>query len=117
VHQFSIVEANAHEGLNLYQLVKGLFPGGSVTGAPKKNVLKILRKLEAYDRGMYCGSTIVLHKNLKAGSINIRSCEIDFTTSELKYCAGGGITLKSRPQDEFDETYAKMESFLQLLKL
>ncbi|MBC76441.1 MAG: hypothetical protein CME64_10540 [Halobacteriovoraceae bacterium] len=116
VHQFSVVKSPAAEGLNLSQVVSGLFPGGSVTGAPKKNVLRILKSLENYDRGFYCGSTIVLHKGLKAASINIRSCEVDFGSSEMKYCAGGGITLNSEARSEFDETYAKMESFLQLLK-
>ncbi|MEX0797982.1 MAG: chorismate-binding protein, partial [Bacteriovoracaceae bacterium] len=116
VHQYSIVESAINGPLNLRDALKGLFPGGSVTGAPKKRVLKILRDLEEHERGFYCGSTVILHRNLKAASINIRSCEIDFSSREMKYCAGGAITLNSEVQSEFDETYAKMESFLQLLK-
>ncbi|MBG60806.1 MAG: hypothetical protein CMJ16_10135 [Peredibacter sp.] len=117
VHQFSIVKTHAMRGLNLLQVIKGLFPGGSITGAPKRNVLKILKSLEGYDRGFYCGSTVAIHKNMKAASINIRSCELDFGSLEMKYCSGGGITLGSNEASEFDETYAKMESFLQLLKV
>lgn len=116
VHQYSLIEAEASPPLNLRQCAQALFPGGSVTGAPKKRVLEILDELETYQRGFYCGSTIVLHKSLKAASINIRSCEVDFSSGELKYCAGGGITLNSKVKEEFEEAYAKVESFLQILK-
>lgn len=116
VHQYSLVEAPVSAPLNLRQAVEALFPGGSITGAPKKKVMDILSRLEGYERGFYCGSTVILHKDLKAASINIRSCEVDCSSSEMKYCSGGGITLNSDPREEFEEVFAKMESFLHILK-
>lgn len=116
VHQYSVVAAPATNSVSLEQLLRGLFPGGSITGAPKKKVMRLLRELEPDARGFYCGSTFVFHKDLMAGSINIRSSEVDFTCGEVKYCAGGGITLESQCEDEYDELCAKMKSFLLLLK-
>lgn len=116
VHQYSLLEAPLSPGANLGQILRAMFPGGSITGAPKKRVAQILNEIESFERGFYCGSTVILHKSLRAASINIRSCEIDCTNGELKYCAGGGITLRSKSRKEFEEAYAKMQSFLQLLK-
>jgi para-aminobenzoate synthetase component 1 len=117
VHQFSIVNSEISPETTLFKIVKALFPGGSITGAPKKRVIKILSEIETYNRGFYCGSTIIMHKELKAASINIRSAVIDFSQKELFYGAGGGITLLSNDREEFDESYSKMESFLQFLKV
>ncbi|MFZ8934302.1 MAG: chorismate-binding protein, partial [Bacteriovoracaceae bacterium] len=89
-------------------------PGGSVTGAPKKRVLDILRQLESRDRGFYCGSTILLYKNAIAASINIRSAEIDLESNIMSYSSGGGITLLSKSSLEYKEMYKKLESFTQL---
>ncbi|MCE3013872.1 MAG: chorismate-binding protein, partial [Proteobacteria bacterium] len=47
-----------------------------------------------------------------AGSINIRTAEIDLGLKEMKYGAGGGVTLKSSKASEFEEMLRKSESFL-----
>lgn len=117
VHQFSKLNVELKDDTNLDQVVRALFPGGSITGAPKKRVMKIIHEVEGYHRGFYCGSTIVMHKGLKSASINIRSAVLDYTQGELFYGAGGGITLLSQAIQEFDESYAKMESFLHFLKV
>lgn len=117
VHQYSKIKVELDGSTNLDQIIKATFPGGSITGAPKKRVMEIIHHVEAYERGFYCGSTIVLHKDIKSASINIRSAVLDYTQNELFYGAGGAITLLSQPKSEFDESYAKMESFLQFLKV
>lgn len=117
VHQFSVIKTKLSKKANLLQVLKSLFPGGSITGAPKKRVMSIIYQTEDNYRGTYCGSTVLFHKSLKAASINIRSAEVDFTIRELQYGAGGGITLNSDKESEFDETYTKMQSFLGLLGL
>jgi para-aminobenzoate synthetase component 1 len=116
VHQFSVIKVNLTKKANLLDAMEALFPGGSVTGAPKYNVLKYINEIENFERGFYCGSTILLYKNTKSASINIRSSEIDFNQRELKYGSGGGITLLSEAKAEFDEIFTKMDSFLQLIK-
>mgnify|MGYP000014665997 CR=1 FL=1 len=117
LHQFSIIDAPLNNDVTIWNVLNGLFPGGSITGAPKKRVMQIINELESYTRGFYCGSTVLLHKGLKCGSINIRSAEISFDKRELKYPAGGGITMLSEVEAEFKETYQKMKSFLQFLKV
>ena len=92
-----------------------MFPGGSITGAPKKRTMEIIWELEGRRRGMYTGSTVVLHKNLKAASLNIRSAEINYINKKLSYNAGGGITLLSKADLEYSEMIAKWDSFKNLL--
>ena len=94
-----------------------MFPGGSITGAPKKRVMSILHKLEKKPRGFYCGSTLLLTPKKAQASINIRSAIFDLKTQELSYKAGGGITLLSTAQNEFLEMTYKRDSFIKLLTL
>jgi para-aminobenzoate synthetase component 1 len=115
VHQYSIIKTLLSYKANLLQVLEGVFPGGSITGAPKKRVMKIISQSEDNYRGFYCGSTVLFHLSLKAASINIRSAEVDFTSQEMQYGSGGGVTLLSEKKAEFDETYIKMQSFLSLL--
>lgn len=117
VHQYSIIRVKASESVNLLQVLKALFPGGSITGAPKYNVMKYIKEIENYDRGFYCGSTVLLYKNIKSASINIRSSEIDFNNNEIKYGSGGGVTLLSEATNEFDELFVKVNSFLHLFPM
>jgi para-aminobenzoate synthetase component 1 len=122
IHQFSKIKTTTHENKSVQDLLLGLFPGGSITGAPKKRVLSIIKQIEKSPRGFYCGSTILFHSSLLAASINIRSTEWNIVSTEssgepqgeLIYHAGGGITLDSKPLEEFEEMYQKLESFLSL---
>ena len=59
----------------------------------KEQKKQILKDLEfSGKRGFYCGSTIILYRNLKAASINIRSATIDLNSKEFFYGSGGGVT-------------------------
>ncbi|MBF0206681.1 MAG: chorismate-binding protein [Oligoflexia bacterium] len=124
LHQYSIIQAELSYNVTLYEILRRLFPGGSITGAPKKSVLKILHQLEngrgidrgrGRGRGFYTGSTIILHRSLLAASINIRTAVIDLKNQKLSYGSGGGITLLSNPKDEFAEMNAKVQSFFSAL--
>lgn len=115
IHQYSLIRIILSYRISLGKILNALFPGGSITGAPKKNVVKILHSLEDHPRGFYTGSTVVLHKNFIGASINIRSADIDFNKKILTIGSGGGITLLSRPEAEFDEMNEKLKSFTNLL--
>ena len=112
VHQYSVVESTILHELTLKDLVLNLFPGGSITGAPKKRVMKIISELENNPRGVYCGSTIMAHKSHLSASRNIRSSEIDYINKEIFYGAGGGITINSSAEGEYEEALLKLKSFL-----
>lgn len=112
VHQYSLIKTTLSKAVSLYEVIVSMFPGGSITGAPKKSVMKILSHIEKERRGFYCGSTLLLDEQKKCASINIRSSEIDLSSCELKYHAGGGITLLSKCEDEFLEMHLKKDSFV-----
>lgn len=111
VHQFSLIDIDLDVRTSLYEVLKALFPGGSITGAPKKRVMEIIKHTEMGPRVFYTGSTILFNKKIKAASINIRTMDISFLESKATYGAGGGITLLSDDKNEYDEMNLKVESF------
>src|SRR5690606_22484901 len=58
VHQYSEVSALVESVTSVGEIVKCLFPGGSITGAPKKRVCQIIDEIEQEPRNFYCGSTL-----------------------------------------------------------
>ena len=118
LHQYSKIKVELSSEISLSHFIQCLFPGGSITGAPKQRVCELIEEIEKTPRGFYCGSTIIIsskeNRNYHAASINIRSADINLKTGELVYGAGGGITLRSRDRDEFHEMELKVESFMGL---
>ncbi len=114
-HLYSRIQTRVSENVTLYKILVSLFPGGSVTGAPKKSVMKIITDVENSARGFYCGSTYLDFGNIKTASINIRSAEVDTEANLLSYGSGGGVTIKSNDKDEFEELQLKTKSFTQIL--
>ena len=103
--------------IDLWSVISKVFPGGSITGAPKKRAMRLIHSLEKRERGFYCGSTLIFYQQMKSASINIRSAVIDFENQTLLYQAGGGITLLSDALDEFKEMTYKRDSFIHTLTL
>lgn len=112
LHQYSVVERSFDQCPSFLAVMGALFPGGSITGAPKRRVMQILGELEAGPRGFYCGGTVLFSPQRVESSINIRTLEVDFEKEELGYGAGGGITLKSQVQEEWEELMNKLRSVL-----
>jgi para-aminobenzoate synthetase component 1 len=69
VHQYSKIKVDLDDDTTIDQIIRATFPGGSITGAPKKRVMEIIHDVEGYERGFYCGSTIMLYKEAQI-SIN-----------------------------------------------
>lgn len=115
IHQYAHINVLLRKHVSFKRVVECVFPGGSITGAPKRRSMELIDKLEDSKRGFYCGSTILLFKHRVSASINIRSSEIDFNSYTLSYRSGGGITLKSNPFEEYNEMLEKKNSFLGLL--
>jgi anthranilate/para-aminobenzoate synthase component I len=114
LQQASWVQAVFENSLTLGDLIRALFPGGSITGAPKVATIKRIQSLEKDKREFYCGSTILHTSQNCAASINIRSATIDLEKNTLSYHAGGGITLKSNIENEWQEMHLKKNSFLKI---
>jgi anthranilate/para-aminobenzoate synthase component I len=117
LHQCSVISVSLKEALTFQKTLECLFPGGSVTGAPKKRVMEIILEIERYKRGIYCGSTLLCDEEKKIASINIRTAQLSVGDKLWRYGAGGGVTLLSRPVSEFQEMESKVYSFLTLLKV
>jgi len=116
VHSYSCLEVKLDQKTTVGDIFRALFPGGSITGAPKKRVMDIIEKIECDKRGFYCGSTLLFGGGECQLSINIRSGHILLNKGEAKYHSGGGVTIKSTAESEFLEMLDKFHSFDTLLK-
>lgn len=113
-HGVSTVSAVLSPTATLGQLGASLFPGGSITGAPKRRAMQIIDDLEQEPRGFYTGSVALLAPAGKLSmSILIRTLVRD--TAGWSLTVGGGIVADSRPQREIDETWEKAAVFQELL--
>ncbi|MBT3983597.1 MAG: chorismate-binding protein [Bacteriovoracaceae bacterium] len=111
LHQYSLINLEVENKVDLYMLLQAMFPGGSITGAPKKRVMEIIHDVELVARSFYCGTTFISDEKISMGSINIRTAVVDMKTNELVYGAGGGITLLSECGSEYAEMQLKLKSF------
>lgn len=95
-------------------ILRALFPGGSITGAPKISAVKAIRSLENFARGPYCGCLGFLSTSGHACfNITIRTALIDQTT--LTWPVGAGIVADSNPDKEWQETLDKARALTQML--
>jgi para-aminobenzoate synthetase/4-amino-4-deoxychorismate lyase len=107
----SEVVATARPGTTLVDLLRALFPSGSVTGAPKLRTMRLIRDLEPTPRGVYCGAIGVVgppDSGVRARfSVPIRTAVVHRATGRAVYGAGGGIVWDSDPAAERAELLAK----------
>lgn len=115
IHSYSHIEVELSPAVQLLTVMKALFPGGSITGAPKIRVMQIIDELEQGPRGFYCGSSIYPRDGKIVASINIRSAQGNSKSGVFTYHAGGGITVKSTWEQEYQEMENKFLSFQSLL--
>lgn len=114
-HLVSTIEGELSSEFKATDLLRGAFPGGSITGAPKIRAMEIIEQLEPQRRNLYCGSIgyISACGNMDT-SITIRTliCE-----KNKIYCwAGGGLVADSNIENEYQETFDKVEKILPVLK-
>jgi para-aminobenzoate synthetase component 1 len=105
-HLVTTVTGRLRPDRDAFDLLAAAFPGGSITGAPKIRAMEIVEGLEPVRRGPYCGAMCWLGPDDRLGSsILIRTFVAD--GERLTLHVGGGITWRSDPQEEWDETLAK----------
>ncbi|MBL6734777.1 MAG: aminodeoxychorismate synthase component I, partial [Shewanellaceae bacterium] len=112
VHQMvSTVESQLRPEVTLIDLLRAVYPGGSITGAPKRRTMQILDTLEPSARGIYCGSLGFLGYNRVADlNIAIRTLSVD--EQQIQFGAGGAITFLSDPVAEQQEVLLKAQALL-----
>ena len=87
-------------------ILKALLPCGSISGAPKKSTLDIIKKVENYERGFYSGVFGIFDGKTLDSGVMIRFIQKD--EESLVYKSGGGITLDSVAKDEYEEMLEKV---------
>jgi anthranilate synthase component 1 len=114
-HIVSNVSGDLRSGTLPGDVLRAVFPGGTITGCPKIRCMSIIRELEARPRGAYTGSMGYLNRDGSC-DFNILIRTITLQGRELSLNAGSGIVADSDPQRELEETRAKARGMLLSLK-
>ncbi len=110
-HLVSIVEGELEEQMNSVDLLRAVFPGGSITGCPKVRAMEIIDELEPCRRHLYCGSIGYIGFDDRMDlSIAIRTATV--TGGTLCFSVGGGVVFDSDPAAEYEETLHKGRTLL-----
>ena len=114
-HLVSIVTGKLAKTKTAIDLLRGCFPGGSITGAPKLRSMEIIEELEPHRRGVYCGAIgyIGFDGNMDT-NITIRTAM--YADGEISFYAGGGIVADSILEKEYTETLDKASSIMKVMQ-
>jgi para-aminobenzoate synthetase component 1 len=114
-HLVSTIVGELAPGRDAVDLLRGAFPGGSITGAPKIRAMEIIEELEPHRRGVYCGAIGYLGFD-GSMDLNIAIRTMVYSRGEIRCWAGGGIVADSNVDDEYQETFDKAAAMLKLLQ-
>jgi len=114
-HIVSNVRGELREGLDGFDLIRSVFPGGTITGVPKIRCMEIIESLEPVRRGPYTGSLGYLSWSGDL-DLNILIRTLVLTKRHGYLQVGAGIVADSDPDREYDETLFKAEAILQALR-
>ncbi|HZH86145.1 MAG TPA: aminodeoxychorismate synthase component I [Brumimicrobium sp.] len=117
VHQLiSTVSATIDEKVTVLDILKALFPMGSMTGAPKISAMQLIETHENFKRGLYSGSVGYFKPNGDFDfNVIIRSILYNEKTQNINCPVGGAITLKSSPEMEYEECMIKVKALKEVL--
>lgn len=105
-HLVSTVTGELKEEMDAIEALAACFPGGSITGAPKKRAMEIIREIEGRDRGLYCGTIGWINPEGDA-TFNIVIRTLIREGTRLVYQVGAGIVADSDAEKEYEETLHK----------
>lgn len=109
----STVESTVKPGARLIDILRALFPCGSITGAPKIRTMEIIKELEPFPRGIYTGAIgLILPGGDCIFNVAIRTVLVDEGKGVATFGVGGGITWDSTASGEYEECAVKAR-FLQ----
>jgi para-aminobenzoate synthetase component 1 len=111
-HGVATVEGRLRDDVGFVDLLRAVFPGGSITGAPKIRAMQIIHELERIPRGPYCGAIGYI---ATTGHIefNVAIRTMIAHENKIHIPVGGGIVADSVPADEYEETLVKARSMLE----
>jgi para-aminobenzoate synthetase/4-amino-4-deoxychorismate lyase len=103
----STVESKLKKNAKLSDVLKNIYPCGSITGAPKIRTMEIINELEKESRGIYTGSIGLIRKNKLTFNVPIRTLVVDKKTNRGEIGLGSGIVWDSIAEEEYLETKLK----------
>src|SRR5579863_336690 len=112
-HLVSVINGKLKAGMSAFDIIKAIFPAGSITGAPKIRAMQLIDELEQNMlRGVSYGSIGYIGFNGNIGlSVAIRT--ITIYNNELSFHVGGAVTLHSDPEAEYEETMLKAQKLFE----
>lgn len=113
-HIVSEVRGTLDKGITPAQVIRAVFPGGTITGCPKVRCMEIIAELEGSARAAYTGSMGYINRD-GGMDLNILIRTIVQDGRQLCFRAGAGIVADSRPRRELEETRAKAKGMLRAL--
>ncbi len=114
-HMVSTISGELRPDRNAWDLLRDSFPGGSITGAPKRRAMEIIEELEPHERLAYCGSVLYVSADGRMDS-NIAIRSLLCSEGAIHCWGGGGIVADSDWQAEHQECYDKVGKFIRLLE-
>jgi para-aminobenzoate synthetase component 1 len=113
-HMVSTVEGTLRDGVGLADLLAAMFPGGSITGAPKIAAVDLIAELEPVGRGASMGALGRVHGN---GDIDLALTIRTFAIAEgrIHLWVGGGVVWDSDPAAEIAESWVKADPLLRAI--
>ena len=115
-HIVSNICGELNAGVTPAQVIRAVFPGGTITGCPKLRTMQIIAELEGAARGAYTGSMGYINRDGGLDlNILIRTLTLDGKSVQLR--AGGGVVADSDPDRELNETRAKAKGMLAALAM
>jgi para-aminobenzoate synthetase component I len=115
LHLVSVVRGQLRDDAEPLDVLRGAFPGGSITGAPKVRAMEIIAELEPTVRGAYCGSLgYVGFDGTMDLSILIRTVTAGCGWWQLP--VGGGVVYQSDPRREYEETWHKATGLIRAIE-
>lgn len=114
-HMVSSVTGQLAKPYDPLDVLFGSFPGGSITGAPKRRAMQIIQELEAGPRSIYCGSIFYVDsRGTMDSSITIRTLLAN--QGKISCWGGGGIVFDSNSEDEYQESIQKVRVLMDTLE-
>ena len=113
-HMVSTITATLKDDISPWTVLFESLPAGSITGTPKKRAVEIINELEAKPRGAYCGTMGYLNFD-GTGQWNVLIRTLQASDSNVSLWAGGGITIASDCDAEYQECFDKVGNLLKIL--
>ena len=110
-HLVSTVTGNLKSDINFGDVIKAIFPCGSITGCPKISTMQIIDECETSNRGLSMGAIGYVDFD-KTFDLNVAIRTMVIRNQKAIFNVGGGIVIDSKPEDEYHESLLKAKAIL-----